>query len=56
MPPGPSGLPVLGNLSQMMKARRDPISFNKWVSFKPVEQMNVPWAKHPTAGLLDTVW
>ena len=35
MPPGPPGLPVLGNLRQMMQARRGgPLSFNEWVSFK----------------------
>jgi hypothetical protein len=33
MPPGPPGAPVLGNLPQMMKARRGgALSFNKWVS------------------------
>lgn len=31
MPPGPPGVPVLGNLSQMMQARREPLSFNSWV-------------------------
>jgi len=35
MPPGPSGLPVLGNLLQMMRARRGAIPFNNWVSFQP---------------------
>lgn len=34
MPPGPAGVPVLGNLTQMMQARRSgALAFNKWVSF-----------------------
>ncbi|KAI1632598.1 cytochrome P450 2C31 [Biscogniauxia mediterranea] len=32
MPPGPPGVPVLGNLSQMMKARRGALSFNNWLA------------------------
>ncbi|GFF37994.1 O-methylsterigmatocystin oxidoreductase [Aspergillus udagawae] len=33
MPPGPPGVPVLGNLHQMMEARRrGAISFNKWLA------------------------
>ena len=56
MPPGPPGVPVLGNLSQMMQARRGAISFNKWVSLKPVSQENGPWSEHLAAGLLDIVW
>ncbi|KAK1959937.1 cytochrome P450 2C31 [Colletotrichum sublineola] len=32
MPPGPPGVPVLGNLPQMMEARRGAISLNKWLS------------------------
>ncbi|KAH7625609.1 cytochrome P450 [Sordaria sp. MPI-SDFR-AT-0083] len=33
MPPGPPGAPVLGNLPQMMKARRGgALSFNEWVN------------------------
>ncbi|KAK1779565.1 cytochrome P450 [Copromyces sp. CBS 386.78] len=33
MPPGPPGAPVLGNLRQMMKARRGgALSFNKWLA------------------------
>lgn len=35
MPPGPLGVPVLGNLPQMMRARRGALSFNKWVSLEP---------------------
>lgn len=31
MPPGPPGVPVLGNLPQMMQARRGALSFNKWL-------------------------
>lgn len=43
MPPGPPGLPLLGNLLQMMQARKGgPFSFNEWVSFKPVEHKRVP--------------
>ena len=42
MPPGPPGLPVLGNLRQMMHARRGALSFNNWVSFKPVEHKKAP--------------
>lgn len=42
MPPGPAGVPVLGNLPQMMQARREALSFNKWVSAKPVQHENVP--------------
>lgn len=42
MPPGPPGLPVLGNLWQMMQARRGgPLSFNEWVSFKSVEHKHM---------------
>ncbi|KAF3345839.1 hypothetical protein VD0004_g8335 [Verticillium dahliae] len=32
MPPGPPGVPVLGNLPQMMRARRGALSFNKWLA------------------------
>ncbi|KAE8373971.1 cytochrome P450 [Aspergillus bertholletiae] len=32
MPPGPPGVPVLGNLRQMMEARRGALSFNKWLA------------------------
>ncbi|KAI0413485.1 cytochrome P450 2C31 [Xylaria grammica] len=32
MPPGPPGLPVLGNLLQMMQARRGAVSLNSWLS------------------------
>lgn len=32
MPPGPPGQPIVGNLLQMMEARRDSRSFNEWVS------------------------
>ncbi|KAI1497639.1 cytochrome P450 2C31 [Biscogniauxia marginata] len=32
MPPGPPGLPVLGNLLQMMRARRGPVSLNNWLA------------------------
>ncbi|KAF3355344.1 hypothetical protein VdG1_04177 [Verticillium dahliae VDG1] len=32
MPPGPLGVPVLGNLPQMMRARRGALSFNKWLA------------------------
>ena len=36
VPPGPPGIPVLGNLRQMMQARRGgALSFNEWVSFEP---------------------
>lgn len=42
MPPGPPGLPVLGNLSQMMQARRGPVAFNNWVSFNPIEHKSAP--------------
>ncbi|KAL9082950.1 MAG: hypothetical protein Q9165_008713 [Trypethelium subeluteriae] len=31
MPPGPPGVPVLGNLPQMMRARRGAPSFNQWL-------------------------
>lgn len=31
MPPGPPGLPVLGNLQQMMAARSGPTAYVKWV-------------------------
>jgi hypothetical protein len=35
MPPGPKGQPVLGNLNQMMAARRGgALAFNRWVSFR----------------------
>lgn len=36
MPPGPPGVPVLGNLGQMMLARRGAASFNSWVRIIPV--------------------
>jgi hypothetical protein len=56
MPPGPPGLPVLGNLRQMMQARRGgALSFNDWVSFKAVEHKQLPWSERPAAILLDTV-
>ncbi|KAF2231527.1 cytochrome P450 [Viridothelium virens] len=32
MPPGPAGLPVLGNLRQMMQARRGPVALNNWLA------------------------
>ncbi|KAK2063126.1 cytochrome P450 [Colletotrichum caudatum] len=32
MPPGPPGVPILGNLPQMMQARRETLSFNKWLA------------------------
>ncbi|KAI0482299.1 cytochrome P450 2C31 [Xylariaceae sp. FL0804] len=32
MPPGPTGLPVLGNLRQMMQARRGAVSMNDWLA------------------------
>ncbi|KAK1992158.1 cytochrome P450 2C31 [Colletotrichum falcatum] len=32
MPPRPPGVPVLGNLPQMMQARRGALSFNKWLT------------------------
>ncbi|KAJ5679520.1 hypothetical protein N7462_007764 [Penicillium macrosclerotiorum] len=32
MPPGPPGVPVLGNLRQMMHARRGALSFNQWLT------------------------
>ena len=36
MPRGPPGIPVLGNLHQMMHARRGALSFQKWVSLNPI--------------------
>lgn len=57
MPPGPSGPPVLGNLRQMMQARRGgALSFNAWVSWKPVERQHVPGSECAAAILLDSVW
>lgn len=32
LPTGPPGLPIVGNLMQMMKARRNPRAFTEWVS------------------------
>jgi hypothetical protein len=32
MPTGPQGVPLLGNLLQMMQARRGAVSLNNWVS------------------------
>ena len=32
LPPGPSGLPIVGTLLQMMAARRDTATFSSWVS------------------------
>jgi hypothetical protein len=32
LPIGPPGLPIVGNLMQMMKARRNPRAFTEWVS------------------------
>ncbi|ETS87749.1 hypothetical protein PFICI_01577 [Pestalotiopsis fici W106-1] len=32
MPPGPAGIPVLGNLWEMMQARRDPNAFTNWLA------------------------
>ncbi|KAK1570180.1 cytochrome P450 [Colletotrichum navitas] len=32
MPPGPPGVPILGNLPQMMQARRETLLFNKWLA------------------------
>lgn len=31
MPPGPPGVPILGNLRQMMDARKGALSLNYWV-------------------------
>lgn len=43
MSPGLSGLLLLGNLLQMMQARKGgPFFFNEWVSFKSVEHKRVP--------------
>lgn len=43
MPPQLPGVPVLGNLPQMMEARRGgPLSFNKWVSLELVQQEDAP--------------
>lgn len=42
MPPGPAGVPVLGNLLQMMEARRrGALSVNKWVSVNLSNRPNV---------------
>ncbi|KAI1130274.1 cytochrome P450 [Nemania abortiva] len=32
MPIGPPGKPIMGNLLQMMRARRDPSAFNEWLA------------------------
>ncbi|KAI8960529.1 cytochrome P450 [Daldinia sp. FL1419] len=40
MPPGPSGQPIVGNLLQMLQARRNPRTLNEWlVSLRPYGEM-----------------
>jgi hypothetical protein len=61
MPPKPPGVPVLGNLLQMMQARRrGAVSFNDWVSFwetpSNMREREAYWFNCPAAGLFDSVW